>query len=229
MDIDALRHALQQPSLFGIALGFITGLIFSFNPVAIAAIPVTLAYVTKSHEPRRAFTLGSAFIAGMLFTHAVLGIGAAAGGEWVKRIMGREWGLVLGPLLILLGLLWPGWIKVRLPWFSMRGTKVAGVWGAFALGIPFSVAVCPFCTPALLIMLTAAAGIGSVAFGLALLVSFAVGRSIPIILGALAMGWLESLKALRRYQKAFEVIGAITLIASGLYLLNEYFFIVGYA
>lgn len=227
-DIQSLQAALQHSSLIGIALGFATGLIFSFNPVAIAAIPVTLAYVTKAHAPRRAAALGGAFIGGMLVTHAVLGIAAALGGEWVKQILGRHWGLVLGPVLILLGLIWPGWVKIQLPWFSMRGKAVAGIWGAFALGIPFSIAVCPFCTPALLVMLTAAAGIGSVAFGFALLLAFAVGRSIPIILGAWAMGWLESLNALRHYQKTFEIVGALILIASGLYLLNEYFFVVGY-
>ncbi|BAU49683.1 cytochrome C biogenesis protein [Sulfurifustis variabilis] len=225
MDAESLRLALQHASVAGLALGFATGFVFSFNPVAVAAIPVTLAYVTKAREPRRAVWLGGAFIAGMLVTHVVLGVGAALGGEWVKQVMGREWGLVLGPLLIVLGLMWPGWIKLRLPWFSMRGTRVAGVWGAFLLGIPFSVAICPFCTPALLVMLTAAAGIGSVSFGFALLLAFALGRSVPILLGAWAVGWLESLKALTRWQKAFEIAGALVLIGSGAYLINEYFFL----
>jgi cytochrome c-type biogenesis protein len=225
VDIESLRLALEQASLTALVIGFATGFVFSFNPVAIAAIPVTLAYVTKAHEPRRAFVLGGAFIAGMLLTHVVLGVSAAMGGEWVKKVMGREWGLVLGPLLIVLGLMWPGWLKFRLPWFSMRGTRVAGVWGAFLLGIPFSVAICPFCTPALLVMLTAAAGIGSVAFGFALLLAFALGRSVPIILGAWAVGWLESLKALTRWQKVFEIAGALVLIGSGAYLINEYFFL----
>lgn len=225
MDIESLRLALTQASFAGLALGFAAGFIFSFNPVAIAAIPVTLAYVTKAHEPRRALRLGSAFLAGMLVTHVVLGVGAALGGEWVKKVMGREWGLVLGPLLIGLGLMWPGWLKLRLPWFSMRGARVAGVGGAFLLGIPFSVAICPVCTPALLVMLTAAAGIGSVPFGVALLGAFALGRSVPIVLGAWAVGWLESLAFLTRGQKAFEIAGALVLIASGVYLINEYFFL----
>jgi len=142
--------------------------------------------------------------------------------------MGRQWGLFLGPLLIVLGLLWPGWLKLRLPWISLRGRKVAGVWGAFLLGIPFSVAVCPFCTPALMVTLAAAAAIGSVPFGFALLLAFALGRSIPIALGAWGMGRLESLKMLSRHQKAFEVVAGITLILTGLYLLNEYFFIIQY-
>ncbi len=225
MDIESLRLALEQASLAALAIGFTAGFIFSFNPVAIAAIPVTLAYVTKAHEPRRALQLGGAFIAGMIFTHVVLGVGAAMGGEWVKKVMGREWGLVLGPVLIVLGLMWPGWLKLRLPWFSMRAQRVGGVWGAFVLGIPFSVAICPFCTPALLVMLTAAAGIGSVPFGFALLLAFALGRAVPIILGAASIGWIESLKVLARRQKAFEIVGGLTLVASGAYLINEYFFL----
>ncbi|MEK7758414.1 MAG: cytochrome c biogenesis protein CcdA [Pseudomonadota bacterium] len=226
MDIESLRVALSEPSLWGLVLGFTTGFVFSFNPVAIAAIPVTLAYVTKAHAPRRAVQLGGAFIAGMLVTHVALGVAAALGGVWVKDIMGRWWGLLLGPMLIVLGLIWPGWLKLRLPWFSMRGEKVAGAWGAFLLGIPFSVAICPFCTPALLVMLTAAAGIGSVSFGFALLLAFALGRALPIILGAWGVGWLESLKVLTRWQRTFEVVGGLLLIASGVYLINEYFLLV---
>ncbi len=172
--------------------------------------------------------MGSAFVAGLVATHVALGVAAALGGDWVKSVLGREWGLLLGPLLILLGLMWPGWLKIRLPWFGVRGRKVTGLWGAFLLGIPFSVAVCPFCTPALLVTLTASAAIGSVPFGFALLLAFALGRSLPIILGAWSMGWLESLRMFSRHQKALEVIAGIVLILTGLYLLNEYFFIIEY-
>jgi len=223
VDIESLRLALNEPSLLGLGLGFVTGFIFSFNPVAIAAIPVALAYVTKAHETKRAVWLGGAFIAGLIVTHIVLGVAASLGGDWVKSVMGRWWGLILGPLLIALGFIWPGWLKLRLPWLSFRGRMVSGMWGAFLLAIPFSVAICPFCTPALLVMLTAAAGIGSVPFGIALLGAFAVGRSMPIILGALGVGWLESLKVFTRWQKAFEVAGGLALIGSGAYLINEYF------
>ena len=46
------------------------GFLFSFNPVALAAIPVSLAYVTKVHEPRRA--------------------AAGLDGLGVQTVMGRE-------------------------------------------------------------------------------------------------------------------------------------------
>ncbi|HLF23233.1 MAG TPA: cytochrome c biogenesis protein CcdA [Burkholderiales bacterium] len=223
MDIDTLRHALSEPSLAAIGVGFLAGFVFSFNTVAIASIPVTLAYVTKAREPRRAVWLGAAFILGLLVTHVVLGVAAALGGNWVTNVMGRGWDLVLGPILIFLGLLWPGWIKVRLPWFALRGQVVSGAWGAFLLAIPFSIAICPFCTPALLVMLTAAAGIASVPFAFALLLAFALGRAVPIALGAAGIGWLESLKMLTRFQKPFEIAGALLLIASGIYLISDYY------
>lgn len=95
-----------------------------------------------------------------------------------------------------------------------------------ALGASFSVAVCPFCTPALVVLLGIAAGIGSPLFGATLLFAFAMGRAVPVILGAATVGWLESLSMLRRYQKAFEVAGAVTLVLVGLYMLNAYFFVI---
>ena len=222
----ALKATLTQASWAGLGLSFMAGLIFSFNPVSFASIPVMLAYVTRAHEERRAILMGSAFVFGMLLTHVSLGVAAAISGDGVKSVLGREWGLLLGPVLILLGLNWPGWIKLRLPWFGMRAKKVTGLWGAFLLAIPFSVAVCPFCTPALLVTLTASAAIGSISFGFSLLLAFALGRSIPIILGAWSMGWLESLKILTHHQRIFETVAGITLILSGLYMLNEYFFII---
>jgi cytochrome c-type biogenesis protein len=223
MDLNTLKTTLEQASLASLGIGFAAGFLFSFNPVALAAIPVSLAYVTKAHDTRRAVYFAAMFIAGMVAIHVLMGFTAGLGGLWVQKLMGREWGLVLGPLLIVLGLMWPGWIKLPLPVITWRAKRATSGWGAFLLGIPFSVAICPFCTPALVILLGVAAGIGSPLFGATLLLAFALGRAVPILLGAWAIGWLESLKPLRHSQKLFEIIGALLLILSGVYLLNAYF------
>jgi len=131
---------------------------------------------------------------------------------------------VLGPVLIVLGLMWPGWVRLPTPSFALRAKRPTTIWGAFALGAVFSVAVCPVCTPALVILLGSAAGIASPVFGAVLLLAFALGRAIPILLGAYAAGWLENLRIFARYQRGFEIVGAVTLIASGLYMLNAYYF-----
>ena len=225
MDIETLQSALQRADLLALGLSLAAGFIFSFNPAVFAAVPVVLAYVTKAQTPRRAVFLAGAFVAGMLLTHGLLGAAAALGGEWVKRVSGREWGLLLGPVLIFLGLVWVGWLKLRIPWFSMRGKEIAGAWGAFLLGIPFTVAVCPICAPALLVTLTAAAAIGSAPFGFALLLAYALGRSIPIILGAWGIGRLQSLRVLTRHQRVFEVIAGFTLILTGLYFEQTIIFL----
>ena len=98
--------------------------------------------------------------------------------------------------------------------------------GAAALGASFSVAVCPACTPALVVLLGIAAGVGSPLFGVLPLLAFSVGRAIPVAPGASAMGWLEGRAALRRSQRALEIAGGLVLILSGLYMLNAYFFVV---
>lgn len=226
MDIETLTVSLAYPSAasFGIALA--AGFLFSFNPVALASIPVSLAYVTKARAPARAMVFGGMFILGMIVTHALLGTIAGFGGAWVQQLVGRYWGVVLGPLLILLGLIWPGWIKLRLPAISFRVSQAGTVWGAFALGVPFSIAVCPACTPALFVLLGVAATTGSAMFGFLLLLAFALGRAVPIMLGAGAVGWLESLKPLGRYRYWFDVGGGIVLILMGLYMLNAQFFII---
>lgn len=226
MDMEQLQAVAQQASLASLLIGFTTGFFFSFNPVALAAIPVSLAYVTKSHEQRVALHYAAAFVFGMLLVHIALGAIAALGGLWVQKILGRYWGLVLGPLLIVLGLAWPGWIELRLPQVALRARRATTVWGAGALGAAFAVAVCPICTPTLVVLLGVAAGVGSITFGVLLLLAFALGRALPILLGGWAMGALEAMKPLVRHQRTFEVLGGIALVLTGLYMLNAFFLVI---
>jgi len=226
MDIEAVRNTLEQASLASLAIGLAIGFFFSFNPVALAAIPVSLAYVTKAQAPQRAALLGSMFVLGMIVTHALLGLVVGLGGGWIQRFISREWGLALGPASIVMGLAWPGWIRLPIPQISLRARRTASTWGAVALGASFSVAVCPACTPALVVLLGIAAGVGSPLFGVLLLLAFSVGRAVPVVLGASAMDWLEGHADLRRSQRVLEIAGGVVLILSGLYMLNAYFFFV---
>lgn len=226
MDLQVLQTGIEQANAAALGVSFLTGFLFSFNPVAFAAIPVSLAYATKTHEPRRAVLYGGMFILGMVIIHVLLGLIAGLGGSWVQSLLGRYWGLLLGPVLIILGAMWPGWIKIKLPAWRMSIKPVSGPVGAFLLGIPFSVAICPFCTPALVILLGVAATLGSPLYAMTLLLAFALGRAVPILIGAVAIGWLESCKFLGRYQKAFEVVGGLALILAGLYMLNAYFIVI---
>lgn len=224
MDIETVRQAAEHASLFALGIAFLAGLAFSFNPVALGSIPVALAYVTKARTPRQSILFGAAFTLGMILIQILLGFIAGLSGNWVAQFAGRQWGLVLGPTLIVLGFIWAGWIPLRLPSSAFQARRPTTLFGAFALGAVFSVAVCPVCNPELVVLIGAAAALASPLFGAALLLGFAVARAIPIALGAWAVGWLENLKTFSKYQKPIEVVGALTLIASGLYMLNAYYF-----
>jgi cytochrome c-type biogenesis protein len=221
---EGLQEAVANAGIAAIGIGFLAGLLFSFNPVALASIPVSLAYVTKARERKQAILFGAMFIVGMLVVHAAMGFVAGLGGAWVSSLVGREWGLVLGPFLILLGLIWAGWVRLPLPAFALKAKRPSAVWSAFILGGVFSIAVCPVCTPALVVLLGATVGLGSPWTGAALLLAFAAGRALPVAVGAISIGWLENLRGLDSYRRAFETLGGLILILSGLYMLNAYYF-----
>lgn len=224
MDAEALGHAVEHAGYAAAGVAFVAGLVFGFNPVALASIPVSLAYVTRGRDKNQAFLFGAMFILGMILTHAVLGLIAGLGGQWAASVTGRGWGLFLGPLLIVLGLVWAGWLRIPMPSFGFRASRPAVAGGAFLLGIPFAVAVCPACTPALVVLLGVTAGLGSAWLGVILLLAFALGRAVPLAVGAFSVGWLENLSGLSRYRRGFEIAGGLTLIAMGLYMLNAVYF-----
>jgi cytochrome c-type biogenesis protein len=225
MDVESFRAAIATPGAGALALAFAAGLLFSLNPVAVAAIPVSLAYVTRHRTPATAARFAGAFVLGMIAVHALLGFAAGLGGSWAQQAFGRTWALVLGPLLIVLGLAWPGWIRLPLPAPPIRARRAGSFAGAAALGGAFALAVCPVCTPTLAVLLGVAAGLGSASFGVALAVAFALGRAVPLAIGAIGLGWLEALRPLARWGRALEIAGGAVLVAAGAYLLTAYFLI----
>jgi cytochrome c-type biogenesis protein len=206
----------------GLVAAMLAGLLFSFTPVSVAAVPVVAAYVIKGRALRDGAVFGTVFLGGMLLTHAALGAIAAASGKWVQNLVGPAWNLLTGPILVLLGLIWIGVIKVPLPWLALPAHRVATLGGAFILGALFTVGICPVCSPGLWVGLGASATLGSIGYGTLLLLAFAIGRAVPIMAGAISMAWLETLHPISRWRRGLEVLGGFTLVALGLYLLNDY-------
>ena len=161
-DAAALRDVVAHVSLLSFAFAFLAGLVLSFNPGSFAAIPVAVGYFASgARDARHAFLLAGAFVAGTSAADVLLGVLFAAAGNYaVAMVFGPRWGLVIGPVLLLLGLRWLNIVSFRLPVLAPKGRKTATYAGAFVLGLPFSLAVCPFCVPALVTILTVAAATG---------------------------------------------------------------------
>src|SRR5262245_8896699 len=135
MDPDTLQQAIQHAELGALGVGFLAGFVFTFNPVALASIPVSMAYVTRARSAQQSALYGAAFTAAMIIAQGLLGFVAGLGGSWAASLVGRQWGLVLGPALIALGLMWPGWIRLPLPSF---GTLVGDMKGRTGWPLPYT-------------------------------------------------------------------------------------------
>lgn len=98
MNIEVFRQTVEQAGLASAGIGFMASLLFSLNPVAVAAFPVSLAYVTRAREKRTAVAFGAMFIFGLIVTHVLLGLAAGFGEQWVERLFGRYWGDCLWPV-----------------------------------------------------------------------------------------------------------------------------------
>jgi cytochrome c-type biogenesis protein len=118
-----------------------------------------------------------------------------------------------------------GWLDTcATPGLCSESKSAFGRLECLRTGAVFSVAICPICTPALVVLLGATVGLASPWVGAALLLAFAAERALPVAIGAVSIGWLENLRGLDSYRRVFETAGGIVLILSGLYMLNAYFF-----
>src|SRR3546814_20730559 len=95
-DVDSLRFAFEHAGPAAVATCFLAGLVFSFNPVATAAIPVSLAYVTNTRTSRQAFVIPAMFILGMIASHLDISLAPDFAGLCFTQFMERTWGISPG-------------------------------------------------------------------------------------------------------------------------------------
>ena len=168
------------PVLALIAVG---GLIAGVSPSGLTAgMAVVAQFQPEPNGPMRhnGMVIAGAFSLGMVTALAALGVLAVWAGRVVVGLGLARWLPVL-PLFMglnMLGLLRWRWLR------SLRGigAPVSGLGNAFWLGLPFGIATSPCALPVLVTALTMAAAKGQAFFGLAGLLAFGLGRSIPVLL-----------------------------------------------
>ena len=211
----------NEISMLGFALAFAAGLIVAFSPSSIPMIPVLMGYVLKPRgcTKGRSIILSSGFVFGIVFINVLLGliftsVGAAAG-----KVFGPSWNIVISLLLLIMGLQVLGVLRIRLPQFNFSGNEVTSFFGAFLLGIPFVLSLCPYCVPIQLTMLTAAAATQQVWYGGLLLLFFGLGRGLPLFLVGQFSGFLAKAGFMTRHNiKLQKASGLVFIGMSGLYL-----------
>ena len=220
-------EASQIPAL----TAFLLGLLTAISPCPLASNITAVGYIGKEIDHRsRAFLNGLWYTLGRIFTYTLLGfilIPLLKKGVWIYAIqnfLSRYGEGILGPFLILIGLIMLYGHKLKIPAIGIkRGgekLKLGSSVGSFLLGCLFALAFCPtsgfFFFGMLIPMSVASAG----GYALPLIYAFATG--LPVIAAAwilaFSVGELGKFyRSMQSVRKWMNLIIALIFLGIGLY------------
>ncbi len=142
----------MMEALAALAMAFWFGILTSISPCPLATNIAAISFVARHvGNPRKAFWAGVIYTAGRTLAYTVLGavlVSSLLAAPALSNALQKYMNLVLGPLLILVGMLLLDLIS-----FGGGGSGVGerlqkrveamGVWGAGLLGLVFALSFCP--------------------------------------------------------------------------------------
>lgn len=223
------------PVSFGLA--FAAGLVSFLSPCVLPLVPSYVTFVTgmtldelgtggKRAARASAALHAGLFVLGFALVFVALGATATALGATFRRslpLLQQIGGVVIAAFgLYMVGLIRPAWLMVeRRPRLS---SKPAGFAGSVLVGIAFGAGWTPCVGPVLASILLYAGMKASMATGMLLLGSYALGLGIPFFLTAVALNWyLASARRLRRWLRPIEISAGVVLVAVGVLLFTGRF------
>ncbi len=141
-------ETLLAGSLTAIWLGILT----SISPCPLATNIAAVSFIGKRVDSaRHALWTGISYVVGRLLTYVIVGAVVTAGLlsiPGVANFLQKYMNSLLGPILILVGLILLGWLPINIPGMSpsdkMRErASRGGFWGACFLGAFFALSFCP--------------------------------------------------------------------------------------
>jgi cytochrome c-type biogenesis protein len=218
---------LLAPGLTALWLGILT----SISPCPLASNIAAVSYVGRRvGAPRRVVLAGVAYSLGRALTYvlvAIVVVTSLLSVPSVSFFLQSRMNQVLGPVLILAGLVMLGWL--RLPWFQGRDTGAleqrlagAGIPGAAGLGAIFALSFCPVSAGLFFGGLLPLATGSSSRFILPAI--YGVGTGLPVLILATLLafgagGIGRAFAALTRVERvATRVTGGVFVLA-GIYLV----------
>lgn len=196
-----------------------------FSPCHLASIPLMVGYVAgQGHvvQGKDAAGYASVFSLGLFFSIAVVGVLCSLLGRMLGDIS-PLWGMPVGALLIWLGLDLMGVAKCRLPGKTLSGFTMRGYRGAFILGGSYGL-LSGACTFGFIAPILAIITVQQrVAEGMALIIFFALGHCLPIVLAGSSVALSQRLVEARGMQRASiwgRKIAGIIVACIGVYFIS---------
>ena len=227
-------QTILENSQYAALTAFILGLMTAISPCPLATNISAIGFISRDIENRqRVFIKGLVYTLGRAVSYTGLGLILFFGASKMHvTMLFQGWGeKLLGPLLIIIGLLMLDFIKIKFPGFSglterMGEHSKKSYWGTLLLGMVFAMAFCPYSGVlyfAMLIPMT----ITSVS-GLYLPVVFAIATGLPVIifawLLAYAVGNVGKLyNRIKIFELWFRRLVAVLFILVGIYYIIVFF------
>jgi len=231
--MEVLENILAN-SQYAAVTAFILGLMTAISPCPLATNITAIGFISRDIENRRrVFLKGLVYTLGRAITYTGLGVLLYLGASKMKVTnLFQGWGeKLLGPLLILIGLLMLDFIKIRFPGFSNLTEKMGdkgrrSYGGTLLLGIIFAMAFCPYSGVLYFVMLIPMT-IAS-ASGLYLPAIFAVATGLPVILFAWLLAYAignvgKFYDRIKTFELWFRRLVAVLFIAVGIYYIIIFF------
>ena len=231
--MEVLENILAN-SQYAAVTAFILGLMTAISPCPLATNITAIGFISRDIENRRrVFLKGLVYTLGRAITYTGLGVLLYLGASKMEITnLFQGWGeKLLGPLLILIGLLMLDFIKLRLPGFSNLTEKMGEqsrrtYGGTLLLGIIFAKAFCPYSGVLYFVMLIPMT-IAS-ASGLYLPAIFAVATGLPVILFAWLLAYAignvgKFYDRIKTFELWFRRLVAVLFIAVGIYYVVIFF------
>lgn len=219
---------LLESTNFPVLAAFILGLMTAISPCPLATNITAIGFISKDIENRnRVFYNGLIYTLGRAISYTVLAAVLFYGADKFQ-ISGffQQYGeRIIGPLMIIIGLLMLDVFTLNFPGFSSLTEKfqkkgVKSYWDVLLLGIVFALAFCPYSGVlyfGMLIPMTISSG-----NAILLPVVFAIATGIPVIIFAWLIAYALSnlgnfYNKVKVFEKWFRRVVALLFIAFGLY------------
>ena len=225
-------QTLLDSSTTPVLTAFLLGLLTAISPCPLATNIAAIGYIGKDIEDRRrVFLNGLLYTAGRIVAYTVLGlvliqiIRQGSSMFDIQKFIGTWSEMLLGPALIVIGLLMLFSHRLQLPQFGFNGSNVEGLKrhggrGAFLLGVLFAMAFCPTSGMfyfGMLIPMSATATMGYL-----LPVVFALATALPVLIVAWLLAFsMQEVGRFYGWMKGIErwttIIVGVLFVLIGLY------------
>lgn len=221
--LDNAEQVIAAYPLLAFAVVFLAGVLSSASPCVLATIPLVVGYVGGYAEGdrKKAFRYSLAFVLGLSATFTAFGAAAGLAGTMFGTL-GGWWYVAAGAVALVMGGQLMGLYELRLPLRWEYRPKQGGVVGSFLLGLFFGVVSSPCATPVLVVLLTVVATRGEVAYGVALLFTYAIGHCLLMLAAGTFVGFVESMvkaKGVIGFSNWAKRIAGVVVAAAGTHLV----------